>query len=111
MAIKITIPKFTDEQFAAIKAKVKEIQSKAFNAVAKNLYDLPPFQFTVYHDLGPKVMTPSALEHVQWPTEAARMIAAMYEEIPLTFDVRKAERIGDRCVRRLLSTHPQPVRE
>lgn len=32
------------------------------------------------------------------PTEASRRIAAMYQEIPLLFDVDAAERIGDACV-------------
>jgi hypothetical protein len=31
-------------------------------------------------------------------TEASRMIAALDSELPLLFDVRKAERLGDACV-------------
>jgi len=72
MAIKVTLPKNTNEKLAALKAKVL---SKAIQHAARVLRN-----------------------HVDGQTDAGRMIAALP---PIRFHANRAGQLGNRCVREL----------
>ncbi len=87
------LPKITNEQLAALKAKVT---SKAIKKAAEAMKHNDHFADCANYAL-------TAFSQTKWVkpfryTDAARLIAAMP---PIRFPVRLANRLGDRCLREL----------